>query len=207
VTAGRLHLVTDDGILARPGFADTARAALEAAGPAATLHLRGHATDGGRLFELAREVARTEPGAGRVILVNDRIDVALAAGADGVQLGTRSIPVPRARDLLGPTPIVGYSAHAAHEAAAAAADGADFVVIGTIFETAAHPGRVAGLGLVRAAARTTAAPVIAIGGMTPDRVAIVLGAGAAGVAVRGGVWDATDPVAAAAAFAHALAGV
>jgi thiamine-phosphate pyrophosphorylase len=200
-----LHVVTDDGILARPDFPALARTVIEAAGAVATLHLRGHGTTGGRLFALARDLTGPARAAGARLIVNDRIDVALAAGADGVQLGRRSLPVARVRELVG-SRTVGYSAHAADEADGAEADGADFVVIGTIFETPAHAGRADGVQLIEAAARATTLPLIAIGGVTPDRVAAVLAAGAAGVAARGGVWNTVDPAAAAVAFAQSLAG-
>jgi thiamine-phosphate pyrophosphorylase len=137
--------------------------------------------------------------------VNDRIDVGLAAGADGVQLGRRGIPIARARVLVGAR-LIGYSAHEVREAASAAAEGADFVVLGTIYETPAHPGGSAGVALIEAAARATEVPLIAIGGVTPDRVAALLAAGAAGVAVRGGVWDAADAANAAALFVRMLGG-
>jgi thiamine-phosphate diphosphorylase len=204
VSTGGLHVVTDDGILARPGFTRLARTVLEAAGTVAALHLRGHGTTGGRLFELARDLVGPARAAGARLLVNDRLDVALAADADGVQLGRRSLPVARARAAIG-SRLLGYSAHDAREADAAADDGADFVIMGTIFETSAHPGRAAGVPLIEAAVRATAVPVIAIGGLTPERVATVLAAGAAGVAVRGAVWDAADPAAAATAFVRSLA--
>lgn len=205
MNVGGLHVVTDDGILARPDFTALARTILEEAGAVATLHLRGHGTTGRRLFELACGLLGPAHAVGARLVVNDRIDVSLASGADGVQLGRRSLTVARVRELVG-SQLVGYSAHDADEADSAGADGADFVVIGTIFDTPAHPGRAAGLPLIEAATRAPVVPLIAIGGVTPDRVAPLLAAGAAGVAVRGAIWDAADPAAAAATFARSLAG-
>jgi thiamine-phosphate pyrophosphorylase len=202
VRVGRLHVVTDDEVLARPDFAAVAERVL-AAGGEVCLHLRGHGTGGGSLFELAARLVTAAHAAGAQVVVNDRVDIALAAGADGVQLGRRGLPVSRVRPLVAGR-LLGYSAHAAVEAAEAAAAGADFVVIGTIFDTPAHPAPAAGVGLVRETAAAVSVPVLAIGGITPARVAEVVGAGASGVAVRGAIWDATDPESAVVAFEQAL---
>lgn len=194
----RLHLVTSDAVLGAPDFVDRATAVLAAHGPGVALHVRGHGMDGGALLRIVRALAHA--GAA-MLLVNDRLDVALAADV-GAQIGRRSLPVPVARRLL-PRRWLGYSAHAATEAEDAVREGADFVVLGTIFATASHPGDGgAGVGLVRAAAPV--APVVAIGGITPERVAPCLAAGAHGVAVLGGVWTTDDPVAATGSYLQAL---
>lgn len=206
MTVGRLHIVTDDEVLARPAFAAVAERVLAAGGADVSLHLRGHGTSGRRLFGLASRLGAPARAAGARVLVNDRVDVALAAGCDGVQLGSRGLPVARVRPLVGAR-IIGYSAHGAAEAAAAAAAGADVILIGTIFETPAHPGAAAGTGLVRAAAEAARVAVVAIGGITPERVQEVAAAGAGGVAVRAAVWDATDPGSATVAFVRALEAV
>lgn len=204
----RLHLVTDDAVLRAADFRERAQAVLAAHGSALALHLRGHGVSGAELFELARDLAFGADGAGAELLVNDRVDVALAAGADGVQLGRRSLPIAAARALLGADAWIGYSAHGAEEAARAAADGADFILVGTLYRTASHPEREpAGVERVRetvAALAPAEVPVIGIGGITPERVREVLAAGAYGVAVLGGVWHAADPVAAAADYIAAL---
>ncbi|MDT8342467.1 MAG: thiamine phosphate synthase, partial [Longimicrobiales bacterium] len=87
-----LHLVTDDAVLARPGFRGAAEAALEAGGARVALHLRGPGTNGGPLYRLAVALVPAARAAGALLLVNDRVDVAACAGADGVQLGRRSLP-------------------------------------------------------------------------------------------------------------------
>ena len=196
----RLHLVTSDAVLTTAGFLDRAQALLERHGAAVAVHVRGHGLGGARLLAIARALAAAAPA---MLLVNDRLDVALAAGARaGAQIGARSLPVCAARALLAGR-WLGYSAHAAQEAQDAMADGADFVVLGTIFATASHPGRpAAGVSLVRQAA--SVAPVLAIGGVTPERVRACLAAGAHGVAVLGGVWNRDDPADAAAAYLAAL---
>jgi len=200
----RLHLVTDDAVLARPGFVQAASPLLARGGAAVALHVRGPATPGGPLLELARALREPARAAGAWLVVNDRVDVALAAGADGAHLGARSLPVSAARRLLRSGMGLGVSVHAAAEGAEAAAAGADWIFVGTIWETASHPGRSGqGPGLVAAVASAVASavggapgrvPVLAIGGVTPQRVAEVLAAGGTGVAVIRGVWDATDPL-------------
>ncbi|HEX7089626.1 MAG TPA: thiamine phosphate synthase [Longimicrobiales bacterium] len=204
----RLHLVTNDAVLRAADFGVRAQAVLAAHGPAIALHVRGHGLAAAELFAIVEDLAFAGDAAGAEILVNDRVDVALAAGTDGVQLGRRSLPVAAARDLLGADAWIGYSAHEAGEAAQAAADGADFILIGTVYETASHPGRApAGTALVRATVAAVApagVPVLAIGGVTPERVHELIEAGAYGVAALGGVWHTADPVAAAARYLAAL---
>jgi thiamine-phosphate diphosphorylase len=204
VTLPRLHVVTGDAVLGRPGFLGQARSLLETHGPLLALHLRGHGTTGAILLGLAEPLAGAARGAGALLLINDRVDVALAVGC-GAQLGRRSIPVVEARALLGRGPSIGYSAHAADEAASAIADGADFVLVGTIWPSRSHPGGgTAGPELVAAVAAATAAPVLAIGGVTPERTGEVLEAGGHGVAVLSGVWDAADPLIAAGEYLEAM---
>lgn len=198
----RLHVVSDDAVLAAPGFLGRARRLLGAHGGALALHVRGHGRSGAELFGLADALG----GAGAAaLLVNDRVDVALAAGADGVQLGRRSLPVSAARELLGDGALVGYSAHEPEEAAEQARAGADFVHFGTVYPSASHPERSAsGIEALAEAAAGADVPVLAIGGVTPERAAEVLDAGASGVAVLSGVWHAQDPVRAAGRYLVAL---
>jgi thiamine-phosphate pyrophosphorylase len=138
--------------------------------------------------------------------VNDRVDVAAVAGADGVHLGERSLPVAAARGLLPATALVGASVHRIDRARELATEGADYLVAGTVFATPSHPDRP-GRGpewlgrVVRAAAR----PVLAIGGISPERVAPCVAVGAHGVAVLRGVWDAGDPAEAVAGYLKRLA--
>jgi thiamine-phosphate pyrophosphorylase len=186
-----LHVVADDEVVARTDFVDCARLILAMGGPDIVFHLRAPRASGRRLHDLAR-VIRDAVGRRAVLLVNDRIDVALAA-ADGAQVGARGVRVRDARRLLGPDRLLGASVHSAAEAIDSVAEGADFVVAGTIWPTPSHPGREgAGLGLIREIASSDIA-VVAIGGVTPERAAEARGAGASGIAVIRGVWDAVDP--------------
>jgi thiamine-phosphate diphosphorylase len=197
-----LHAVTDDAILAADGFAARADAVLEAGGAAVALHLRGPETGGRALFDAAARLRPVAARHGALLIVNDRVDVALAAGADGVQLGRRSLAVADARRLLGDGPRIGVSVHAAGEALAVAGLAA-WVLAGTVWPSASHPGRAPSGTGVLAAIAATGPPTVAIGGVTPGRVAEARAAGAAGIAVRGGIWAAADPAAAVRAYLDA----
>jgi thiamine-phosphate pyrophosphorylase len=190
-----IHAVTDDRVLALPDFLARARAL--ALGPGFAIHLRG-TMDGGRLLDLADEIRRlTAPSATRLV-IHDRLDVARIAGADGAHLPAAGVPSAAARVLLGPEPLLGRSTHAADEARAAAAADVDYVFLGTIWETASHPGRPP-LG-TDAIQRALPARVIAIGGVTPGTAPLAAAGGAAGAAAIRALWDADDQAAAARAL-------
>lgn len=188
-----LHVVTDDDVVARPDFVAAARAVLAAGGRRLALHLRAPGASGARLFALATELLEPARAAGARVLANDRVDLALAAGLDGAHLRERSLPSAAARALLPPPALLGRSVH--DEAGArAAAPYVDYLVVGTIFATASHPGRApGGPELVRRLAAVVPAPVVAIGGVTPPRASALRAGGAAGVAVVSGVWSVDDP--------------
>jgi thiamine-phosphate diphosphorylase len=193
LTLPRLHVVTDDRVLARPGFAAIAETLLDRGGAAVALHLRGHRTGGRRLEMIGMRLVERARVSGARLLVNDRADIALAIAADGVELGRRSLPVVQVRLLLGPR-WIGYSAHGVAEAVAAERAGTDFILMGTIYQSGSHPdAAAAGIGLVREAAAAVRIPVLAIGGVEPERLAEIRAAGAWGAAVLAGVWNAADP--------------
>jgi thiamine-phosphate pyrophosphorylase len=188
-----LHLVTDDQVVARPGFLDDARRVVEAGGGRIALHLRAPAAPGRRMYDLGAALRRMTAEAGAWLIVNDRADVALAVEADGVQVGGRGMLAADARRVIGGGRMLGVSVHSAEEARDALAGKPDFLLAGTIWQTPSHPGRPgAGVGLVQEIA-ALGVPLIAIGGVTPARVAEARDAGSAGVAVLRGVWDAPDP--------------
>jgi thiamine-phosphate pyrophosphorylase len=140
------------------------------------------------------------------LLVDDDLGLALAAGAGGVHLGQDDLPVAAAR-AAAPRPfVVGATATTAAQAREAEADGADYVGFGPVFPTRskAAPAPVKGLDGLAAVCREVKIPVVAIAGITPERVAAVLDAGAHGVAVMTAVTTADDPRAAAAAFREAI---
>jgi thiamine-phosphate diphosphorylase len=183
----RLFWVTDDSIVARPDFA--------------------HGLDGRQFWQLAVRLKAAAAAAGASFWVNDRIDAAVAVRADGVQLGAASLGPDAARALLGRSAMVGKSIHSAGEGAAAVAAGADLLVLGSIYATESHPARTPlGTDELREAAAGTR-PIVAIGGITPDRVKEVMSAGARGVAVRSGVWQADDVAAAVRRYLGALESV
>ena len=144
---------------------------------------------------------------GRLLAVNDRADVALAAGADVLHLGQDDLPVPVARAILGSGPVIGRSSHSPAQADAAAAEpGVDYFCAGPAWTTPTKPGRPAtGLGLLAHVARQRPdRPWFAIGGIGLDRLDEVLAAGATRVVVVRAITEADDPAAAAAEFARRL---
>jgi thiamine-phosphate pyrophosphorylase len=141
--------------------------------------------------------------------VNDRADIARAAGADVLHLGQGDLPLPVAREIIGPDALIGLSTHEPQEAAAAAAADADYFCVGPCWPTPTKPGRAApGLRLVRSVAEiTTGKPWFAIGGIDADRLPAVLEAGARRIVVVRAITAADDPRAAAAQLKSALAAV
>jgi len=178
---------------------EVVKAALDAGLP--VVQLRDKDMDGGALFALAERL-RAETAARRArLLINGRVDVAVAVGADGVQLGTGAVSVADARRLLPPHSLVGVSTHAAAEMAAAA--GADFAVFGPVYAT---PGkRAVGPEALASAVEAGPLPVIAIGGIAAAEVPAVRAVGAAGVAVIRAILAAADPAAATRGLLAALA--
>jgi thiamine-phosphate pyrophosphorylase len=134
---------------------------------------------------------------GALFVVNDRPDVALALGADGVHLGQDDLPIPFVRELVGPDVLIGLSTHDAAQLAAAPPE-ADYVCVGPVHQTPTKPGRPAtGLELVRAAAEREHRPWFAIGGIDRETLPAVVAAGARRIVVVRAVTDAPDPGAAA----------
>lgn len=160
------------------------------------------------LLALARDLTELARTYGARVFVNDRVDVCLAAGSAGVQLPAAGLPVSAARGLVGAGRLIGRSAHSADEAARADADGADFIVLGPIFETPSKRafGPPIGLRELERARTRCRVPLFGIGGITKDRVREVRHAGAHGVAVVGSVMAAEDVERAARELLRALEG-
>ncbi|HEY0303575.1 MAG TPA: thiamine phosphate synthase, partial [Longimicrobiales bacterium] len=135
----QLHLVTDDVVLQQPNFIATATELLLVLQRRMALHIRGRSISAQTLFRITMQLMPRAQTVGAALIVNDRVDIALAAGASGVQLGARSLPVPVVRELSGALQI-GYSAHRADEALQAERDGANFLFAGSIYPTLSHPG-------------------------------------------------------------------
>ncbi len=204
---GRLHVLTDFHFQQRLSHAALAAAAI--VGGADTIQFRQKSgTTRDRLANLLPTVAACR-AAGVPCLVDDHLDLALAAGADGVHLGALDLPPERARaiaDALRQPFVVGATATTAEDARAAEDAGADYVGFGPVFPTGskANPASVKGLdGLARACVAVSI-PVIAIAGITPERVRPCLEAGAWGIAVMTAISTAPDPSAATSAFRHEI---
>ena len=156
------------------------------------------------LLRLARRLRRVTEGRA-LLIVNDRVDVALLAGVDGVQLGETALDVSDVRQLVGPDMLIGRSVHSEVGAVDAECQGADYLVLGTVFETASHPdGRIGGLDLVREVTTSVGIPVLGIGGITKANAPSVMEAGANGAAVITAITMADDPQSAASDLSAAI---
>ena len=187
-----LYVITDESISHGIPHAGIARRALE--GGADVIQLRDKTRSCRDLVRIGKEIhAMTKP-AGALFIVNDRLDVALACGADGVHLGQGDISPGVARQLSPPGFIIGVSVGDSREAQSAEREGADYVVLSPVFATSskddAGPGH--GLRQLRAIRRSVAIPVLAIGGIGPGNVRDVIRAGADGIAVISAVVSAPD---------------
>jgi len=191
----RLHAITDERIARRADLRDIARELAMGGGSELAFHARGRGLSGREHYDLAVRLSDSQTVR---LVVNDRLDVALAVPTAGVQLGHGGMPVSAAR-ALNPLWWIGKSVHDLAEADAARTEGADYLVVGPVFATASHPGRTPlGLAILQQIVAPAAdLPVIAIGGITADRVREVRGAGAYGVAAIRALWDDAEPAAAA----------
>jgi thiamine-phosphate diphosphorylase len=200
-----LHVVVTDRAAGRASFASEAREILAAGRARVALHLRLRRVQGGTLYDLTRELSAAAEESGSWCAVNERVDIALSAGAQAIQLGHGALPVPVVRGLVGTAIAIGASVHSAEEARLRAREGADYLIAGSVFATPTHPGMSpAGLGLIASCSRE-AVPVVGIGGIGAGNAARVVEEGAAGVAVVRAVWEAPDPVVAAQELIRILA--
>lgn len=192
----RLHAITDSSILALEDFPVRA-AAIAAAGSSVALHARDRQASAVTLAQVARRMIALATPPEAAVIVNARPDIAIALGAQGVQLGIDDISPDDVRGFAGLWHgWIGRSVHSVSEAADARERGADYLVVGSIYPTASHPGSGAGPELVTEIA-TLGLPVIAIGGITPARAVEVRDAGAYGIAVISAAWRAPDSASAA----------
>jgi thiamine-phosphate pyrophosphorylase len=142
---------------------------------------------------------------GGLLIVNDRVDVALAANADGAHLGQDDLPLAVGRTMLGPKRVLGASASYLPEIAPAVGAGIDYLGFGAVFPTGTKPdAEFAGLGLFEEACRCATVPVVGIGGINASRAGAVVACGAAGVAVVSALFRAADPAEAARELFRAL---
>jgi len=182
---------------------ECARAAI--AGGADAIQLREKDTPDGALLAMAAELRELTDETGRMLIINDRPDIAAIVGADGVHLGQGDLPIAEARKLLRPGAIVGKSTHNIGQAKAALNEGADYIGVGPMFETATKDaGPTAGPEYLRQVLKEVPLPAAAIGGITPENVGQLVEAGAKCVAVSAAICCATDPKAAAKAIRDQL---
>lgn len=176
-----------------------ARAARLLAGQPTMLQVRAKGAPAAALAALARAVLPLARAAGVPLCVNDRLDVALAVGAQAAHLGQADLPLAEARALAAGRLAIGISTHNPGQAAAAVAGGADYIGLGPIFATTtkANPDPVVGLEVLRQVSAVAPIPVVAIGGITVERTASVSAAGAAAAALISAIEAAPDPEAAA----------
>lgn len=204
---GRLHVLTDFHLQQDRSHAELARLAIR--GGADTIQFRQkHGGVQNQLLE-AQEVAAVCADASTPLIVDDRLDIAQATDADGVHLGQEDFPIDAARSVLGADRIIGATATKPHQAIDAYEMGADYIGFGPVFPTTSkrNPKSVKGPDGLADACEAVPIPVVAIGGITHDRVRAVLDAGAYGIAVLSSVATARAPEQATARFRAAIDGV
>ena len=189
----RLIVITDSELAAPREVVDVVGAALSAGAPA--VQLRDKVLPPRDLLSLAHRLRADTHAADALFFVNDRLDVALAAGADGVHLGPDDLPVAAARRIVPPGFLIGHSADDPDAARRAVAAGTDYIGCGAVFATRTKADAGAAIGVRRfgEVARCVDVPVVAIGGVTVHSARQVFAAGAAGCAVVGAVMGARDP--------------
>ncbi len=190
---GRLHVLTDTALQSRFTHLELTEMAID--GGAHTIQFRQKNGSTRELITVATEMRRLCANKGATFIVNDRIDVAIAAEADGVHLGQDDFPIPLARKLLGEDRIIGGSAATVEEIETCIREGADYVGFGPVYPTGSKEdaGSVSGIDFLKRIVASTPVPVIAIGGIDETNAAPVIAAGAHGIAVISSVCCRDDP--------------
>ena len=190
---GRLHVLTDVVLQSRFSHLDLTKLAIE--GGADTIQFRQKSGPTREMIEVARQMKDLCKDAGVTFIVNDRVDVAIAADADGVHLGQDDFPIPLARRLLGRDKIIGGSAATPEEAQICLSEGAEYVGFGPVYPTASKDdaGPVSGVDILKQVVEKIPLPIIAIGGVSADNTPELLQAGAHGIAVISAVCCHEDP--------------
>lgn len=188
-----LCLITDRRQTAGRPLPEVVGAALK--GGVGAVQLREKDLPDAELFELAVILRRLTREYQARLLINRRVDLCRAVGADGVQLGIEGLSVVEARRTLGDGPLIGYSAHSVAEARRAEADGADFVTFSPVFHTPSKAafGEPVGIDRLREACAALNIPVLALGGVKSTNIARLMAAGAHGVALISAITAAADP--------------
>jgi thiamine-phosphate pyrophosphorylase len=201
-----VYAVLDAGVAAAHGWTvpDLARAVLS--GGARLLQIRAKQLDSAALLALTREVvAAARPWAARVV-VNDRADLAVLGGADGVHVGQDDLAPDQARAIVGPDALVGVSTHTGAQIAGAQRSPADYIAVGPVFGTLTKDTGYDAVGVALiGTARAAGLPVVAIGGITLERVPAAVEAGATSLAIVSDLLTGNDPAARTRAFVEAVA--
>lgn len=200
LTPFNLYLITDRHQTCGRSLTDVVRQALE--GGVRAVQLREKDLSGAELYRLAMELRSLTNDFNALLFINERPDIALAVGADGVHVGINSLPVAAVRTLLGRDKIIGYSAHAIDEALNAQSDGADFVTFGPLYPTPSKAayGEACGVGKLAGAVSAMKIPVIGLGGISEANAIEALSANIQGIAVISAILSAADPRVAAASL-------
>ncbi|MGI9628348.1 MAG: thiamine phosphate synthase [Longimicrobiales bacterium] len=184
---------------------DQVRAVLDVGGPALAIHLRAPDLSGAELYDAAGWLVTECQARGALAFVNDRLDVALAAGAAGTHLKAESMEPEAARRIAKGGMLLGRSIHSAAEAADLKGSPIDYLFLGSVYDTPSHPGRPPiGVGAVQSAVTEADVSVIAIGGVTPERLPELVGTGIHGVAALSSVWGADHPASVVSAYLEGL---
>lgn len=199
-----LLLVTDRTLARGRSLSSALQDAVGAGVPA--IQLRERDLPALELLSLAKQLHVMTRGPAVPLIINDRVDIAVALDLEGVHLRASSLPVQAARRVIGPHRLIGVSAHSVEEVQRASNDGADYVIIGPIFETPSKRefGAPLGLSVLADACRHSSVPVFAIGGITRERIETVCDAGAFGVAMIGGILGRADVAMAASEMLHVV---
>ncbi len=191
-----LYLILDPAVAGSRSLTDIVRTALDAG--VRLFQLRMKTLETGGLYEMAVVLCPLVQKGGGAFIVNDRVDVAKAIGADGVHLGQEDLPLADARAILGPGKLIGISTHNLAQAIEAETGGADYIGFGPVFPTATkeNPDPVVGVAGLREVRAKVRIPIVAIGGINAGNIADVRAAGADCCAVVSAVLTAPDPQAA-----------
>lgn len=204
IRGSAVYLVTEEALSAGRRSEEIAEAALRAG--VRVVQVREKQGSARRALDVALNLRELTRRYGALLLVNDRIDIAIAAGADGVHVGQEDLPVELARRLLGDDALVGLSITDADQLAASDAAQADYLGVGAVFPTGSKSDPIlTGLPLLAAARAATQAPIVAIGGIDAANAGLAIAAGADSVAVISAIAAAADPADAAQALSAAAA--
>lgn len=187
-----LYAIIDNSI--RPDFSNIEIAKRVLSGGARVIQLRGKGLSSKELLSQAREIRELAKNSGAIFIVNDRADIALLSDADGVHLGQDDLPIVEARKILGKEKLIGISTHSLEQAIKAGSEGADYIGFGPIFETKTKANAEEAKGLIplREIKKKVTIPVIAIGGITLEKLKDVMDAGADGAAAISAIIKAED---------------